>query len=74
MTNEPPTGLRMNILQSYSSDPVSDPEFFSGCGDKSPVRIFCVLRALVEIKIIYANEYQLCKLGPFIQMSIICGN
>jgi len=34
MTNEPPTGLRMNLLQSYSSDPIADPKFYGGCPDK----------------------------------------
>lgn len=34
MTNEPPTGLRQNLLQSYISDPISDADFFQGCQGK----------------------------------------
>ncbi|CAM9353814.1 unnamed protein product [Bubo scandiacus] len=53
MTNEPPTGLWLNLLQSFLSDPISDPAFFSGCPEKELVwekLLFgvCFFHALVQ--------------------------
>ncbi|ESN95105.1 hypothetical protein HELRODRAFT_102708 [Helobdella robusta] len=53
MTNEPPSGLKENLLQSYTSEPINDSEFFLGCPNKQHVFEklvygLCFFHALVQ--------------------------
>lgn len=60
MTNEPPTGLKQNLLKSYSSEPMNDPMFYGGC----PLKETAFTRLLLGICFFHAVVQERRKFGP----------
>lgn len=60
MTNEPPTGLQMNLLKSYLNEPVKNPDFYFGC----PGREAMFTRLLYGIAFFHAVIQERRTFGP----------
>ncbi|CAG9861035.1 unnamed protein product [Phyllotreta striolata] len=60
MTNEPPTGLQNNLLKSYITDPVKNPEFYKGCPEHEDMFV----RLLYGLTFFHANVQERRTFGP----------
>jgi dynein heavy chain len=70
MTNEPPQGLRNNVIRSYLLNPISDMDFFTGCRQEKVVELQELFRAspnLVYLQPFRKLLFGLCFFHALIQ-------
>ena len=61
MTNEPPIGLKSNMLGSYKTEPLSDTKFFDG---DSPTSSGDFRKIAFGLTMFHAILLQRCNYGP----------
>lgn len=64
MTNEPPKGLKMNMMRSFSSDPLVRDKFFSNAFSKDPIKAKNWRRGVFALVFFHAVIQERREFGP----------
>lgn len=64
MTNEPPKGLKMNMMRSFNSDPLVRDKFFSNAFSKDPIKAKNWRRGVFALVFFHAVIQERREFGP----------